>query len=240
MVKKIFITFGGPSPNYHNAVKRICKQAADFSLFDTIVPITDKNLKEDKDFWTKHGNFISNNGRGYGYWLWKSYIVKKQLEIMDNDDILLYADSGCTLNIKGKDRLLEYFSMAENSEDGIVSFKLTHLEKTWTKMDVIDFLDGYKYLDTEHLVGGIFLLKKTCKSVELVNKWYETSCIYDLINDSPSKIPNNTCFREARHDQSIWSIIRKKSNGIFLNDETYFRPWSLGENFPILATRTTR
>ena len=59
-------------------------------------------LKKDSEFWVKHGNFIENNKRGYGYWLWKSYIVKKQLELMKEGDILLYADSGCVMNMNGK------------------------------------------------------------------------------------------------------------------------------------------
>ena len=43
----------------------------------------------DTDFYEKHKNFINNNKRGYGYWIWKSYIVYKNLQKMNNGDILI-------------------------------------------------------------------------------------------------------------------------------------------------------
>lgn len=36
MPKFVFITFGGPTINYHNAVNIICKEAQNFGLFDEI------------------------------------------------------------------------------------------------------------------------------------------------------------------------------------------------------------
>ena len=106
---KTFLTFGGPSSNYHSAVNRICTQASEFNVFDNIVGATDHHIKDDNEFYNKHGRFLEENSRGYGYWLWKSYLVKKQLEKMNENDILVYADSGCVLNINGKKRLYEYF-----------------------------------------------------------------------------------------------------------------------------------
>ena len=44
----------------------------------TRASVTDEHLKIDKLFWENHGKIIENNSRGYGYWLWKPYIVKKQ------------------------------------------------------------------------------------------------------------------------------------------------------------------
>ena len=43
---KWFITFGGPTANYHNAVKRICNQASTLDVFDHIIGYTDKDLKD--------------------------------------------------------------------------------------------------------------------------------------------------------------------------------------------------
>ena len=46
--KKIFITFGGPTSNFHNSVKRICNEAKNLEFFDTICGFTDIDLKNDK------------------------------------------------------------------------------------------------------------------------------------------------------------------------------------------------
>ena len=64
--------------------------------------------------------------------------------------------------------------------------------------------------------------------------WYETCCKYHLLNDKHSISPNYDEFIEHRHDQSIFSVIRKKFNTYYIKDETY--PTGIKEN-PIWATR---
>ncbi len=39
-----------------------------------------KNAFEKNKFWKKHGTFIESNPRGYGYWLWKPFIIKETLQ----------------------------------------------------------------------------------------------------------------------------------------------------------------
>jgi hypothetical protein len=78
---KYFITFGAGGQNYYDAVNRLINQVKILNIFDKIIGYTDNDLKNDVEFWTKHSNFIENNKRGYGYWLWKPYIIKKQWKI---------------------------------------------------------------------------------------------------------------------------------------------------------------
>ena len=234
----IFITFGGPTKEYHDAVSRITKEAKDMGVFNSILGFTDKDLKEDFSFWNKHGQFIENNKRGYGYWIWKPYLTKKTIEKINKNDIIVYADAGCVLNKKGRSRLLEYINMAKNSDSGIISFELGHYEKEWTKMDIFHELNALDQIETKQLVGGVFIIKKTPNNETLVNDWYEKCSIYELLNDSESQIQNHVTFKENRHDQSIWSILRKKNNTLILKDETYFIDFEKeGEAYPILAMR---
>ena len=234
-----FASFGGPSTEYHNALKRICGEAQQFDIFTKIFGFTDIYLKNDIEFWNTHGRFIESNPRGYGYWLWKSYLVKNQLRSMNEGDILVYADAGCTLNINGKARLIEYIDMCKNHESGIVSFQLSHVEHNWTKNDIIQHLNASnEIISSGQLVGGIFVIRKCKATVDLVTKWYEICCYYNLINDTPSLTPNHPTFVENRHDQSIWSILRKQNGSVILSDETYFRNWNAeGIYYPFWATR---
>lgn len=234
-----FASFGGPSVNYHNALQRICGEANKLKLFTKILGYTDIYLKNDTEFWSQHGGFVSSNPRGYGYWLWKSYLIKKLLATINDGDVIVYADAGCTMNIEGKPRLVEYIDMCKTHESGIVSFQLTQLEKCWTKGDISQYLGASQNdLSTGQLVGGVFILRKCKNTVDLVNKWYETGSKYNLIDDSPSLTPNDTEFKENRHDQSIWSILRKKCDSVILQDETYFLDWNRdGIKYPIWATR---
>jgi hypothetical protein len=53
-----------------------------------------------------------------------------------------------------------------------------------------------------------------------VYKWYEVGTNYHLIDDSPSKLPNDSRFEEHRHDQSIFSILRRQHGSDIMYDQT--------------------
>jgi len=231
-----FLTFGN-KVGYQGAVTRICVEAKAMNVFDEIKGLTEEHLQQ-TDFWDKHGSFVRANPKGYGYWLWKPYIVLEQLQQMEYDDILVYADAGCVLNPKGKQRLNEYFAMANDNEIGVVAFQQIHEEQSFTKMDTLHHLHALDLATTSHLVGGIFVVRKTQKSVELFKRIYETCSHYHLLDNSPSILPNSPNFKDHRHDQSIFSILVKQSPAHILpNDETYFGNWDDGASFPILAKR---
>jgi hypothetical protein len=230
-----FITFGGPTQNFYNSVNRICNEAKNLNLFKEIIGFTDNDLKNDIDFWSKHSQFIENNSRGYGYYIWKPYLIKKELAKLKTNDILIYADCGCEINLNGKKRLLEYINLLSKSEYGLISFQLTHKEYSYTKKAIVDYFNlNSSIMDTCQILSGIIIIKKNNHSINIINKWYESSH-YHLIND----ITNNEhqYFKENRHDQSILSVISKIYGSIILDDETYFDSWDKGFNYPFLAKR---
>lgn len=87
----------------------------------------------------------------------------------------------------------------------------------------------------------MIILKKYNKTVFLFNELYNIiSNNYNLIDDSPSILNNDISFIENRHDQSVFSLLRKKYGTEILNNETYF-PESYSKDyinqFPIIAAR---
>ena len=238
--KTHFLSFAAGSVGYHNTLRRICYQAATFELFDKIVGKTEAFLQADTPFWAQHSRHIQSNRRGYGYWVWKPYVVKSYMESdMAEGDVLVFADAGCTLNIHGRPRMLEYLDKVRNHESGILSFQMNHLlEREWTKMDLIRVLGAEPLMATGQVMSGIWLIRKCEKTMELMNRWYALCCQYSLIDDSPSVAPNHPTFVEHRHDQSVWSILVKQAGSAFIHDETFFAPdWERGIRFPILETR---
>jgi hypothetical protein len=112
----------------------------------------------------------------------------------------------------------------------------------WNVDSIFDYYDVRKseFLDSGQLVGGIFIIRRCEHTINIVNKWYEGCCNYHLIDDSPSNITNDESFIENRHDQSIFSIIRKKyGTEMTETDETYFgADWNTsGYDFPFWAKR---
>ena len=237
-----FASFGGPSTEYHDALKRICGEAIRIGIFAKVFGYTDVCLKNDTEFWNAHGQFVDSNKRGYGYWLWKSYIVKKTLQSMNEGDVLIYDDAGCTINMSGKSRLIEYIDMCKKHDSGIVSFQMSFVENNWTKNDIFRHLNASnEFISSGQFLATTFLIRKCKHVVELVDKWYETCCIYNLLDDTPSTTPNYPMFLANRHDQSIWSILRKQHGSVILSDETSLENFKTnGTNFPLLATRIRR
>lgn len=208
-----FASFGGPSINYLEAVERICNQAKNMNIFRGIYKYTDKELMEDNDFWMKHGNFVLNNSRGYGYWLWKPYIIMKTLEKINYNDILLYCDAGCELNIKYKDNFNTLIERTNNKL--IIGTIADSNDVIWTKMDIIKYFNfpNYDILKINHMQAGILMIKKCDITMSLISEWYNIcSNNYNLIDDSPSIEKNYDGFMDNRHDQSIFNLLVKKYN----------------------------
>lgn len=237
-MKKFFISFC--DKKFIKTLERIKEEAQQFGVFDHIIGYTENDF--DKDFCDKHYEFIKRyDTRGYGFWIWKHYVVYKTLKMMNENDILVYTDGGCKLNVNGKNRLLEYFDIVEKSPHGILSFQMEHLEKRWTKMDLAVHLQCTepKYLETGQLVGGILIMKKCDNVMEIFRLATELADNHHWIDDSMSTIPNAQGFYVHRHDQSILSLLRKKYGTEYIKrDETYFHDFEKeGQNYPIWAKR---
>jgi len=218
-MKKYCITFAGGDANYYDAGNRLVEQVNNLELFHNVQLFTDKDLKTDEEFWGKHSSFIENNKRGYGYWIWKPYIIKKMLEQMENGDILLYMDCGCEVNIKKKGDFISLFQGIQNGEvldenTCIIDSYTGWPEYNWNKMDLILLLDmnDEKYLLPNQNQASTLLLYVCNNSRQLVNEWYDIACDYHNIDDNPSIARNIDGFIEHRHDQSIYSLLVKKKN----------------------------
>jgi len=164
--KKIyFVTFGASSQDFHDAADRICNQAYDFNIFYKIYCFNENRLKEDDLFWGKHSEFILNNKRGYGYYIWKPYIILEILKTINNNDILLWCDCGCDLNIDGKDNLLKLLDKLDVKN--ILGTNGTSTDIKYTKMDIIKFfnynindINDINILNIPQMQSGCLLIKK--------------------------------------------------------------------------------
>lgn len=238
-MKKIFITFG-TSYNYKNSLERIKYEALLLNFYDEIFIYTENDF--DENYLEKNKDFMQNN-KGYGYWKWKSYFVKKTMEKMNDNDILVYADCGCHLvsNPIAIDRLDKYIKICTNVAQGNLAFQMCFPEKSYTKMDLFEALNenNISMKDSGQLVGGIFVLRKCEHTINLINEYYDLCNIHNLINDSPSILANDSSFITHRHDQSLFSILRKKRGCIIIPDETWFQDFMSPDAMskPILATR---
>lgn len=230
-----FITFG--DIKYKNSLKRIEQEANNLGIFESVTIYTPEKISE--EFYKKYNmiyNYASlyDKNKGAGYWIWKFYIIPKRLSEINDNDILIYLDAGCSINknTESLKRLNDYVNILNNSDKGIISFELPDacVEKRWTVLELLKLEDidiDSEHYNTNQLVGGILIMKK-CPHINLIFD----KCI-ELIDKDPFIITNkyvkknqelNAFFKDNRNDQSILSIIRKKyGSAAVLRDETYIQ-----------------
>lgn len=177
--------------------------------------------------------------------MWKSYIVKKEIDYLNEGDIIVYADAGCSINPLGKRRFEEYINAVEQTPSGLLVFSQSNLtEKHYTKADLFEYtntINNKKITDTPQIWAGAFIIRKCSKSLDFVNKW-DSLCHnhFYLITDEVSSIKNLDGFITHRHDQSAFSVLVKQYNPcMFDANETYTTDSfeKVLKEFPIWATR---
>ena len=217
-----FCSFGD-SLRYSNSIRRIHNEASSSNWFHSVNVFTEQTL--DQAFLNSHSNFMRYT-RGFGYWIWKAQVTKQMLDNpnVNEGDIIVYIDSGCHINLQGKERFEHYVKTLQDSEHCVLGFQLPYIEKQWTKMDTLALFPDY-IKDTNQLVGGLFMIKKNKQAIDLVQEWQSIMSNTKFIDDSPSTLANDPIFKEHRHDQSVWSCLRKLRGCVLFEDETYHENW---------------
>lgn len=230
--------------------------------FDVIYGFDESGL--DQRFRLKYRDRLINGSRGFGYWCWKPQVILQILDKMEKGDILQYTDAGCHLNRAGRWRLTQYFDMAEESPIGIIAFQgkppsrplpplpcapLDLTESRWTKGDLLDHLGvrSDRFITGTQTIGaGVIFVRKCDSAVEIIREWAAIiDGAFELLDDTPSKSPNEPGFVEHRHDQAIFSLLCKKRGVETLSSYEYWYPkpdaqtpdWDVLSKYPVHAKR---
>jgi hypothetical protein len=232
------VTFGS-GKTWHPAVQRLKHQAIRSKRFGKIFLYDEKDLNfnlTENDF-----DFYQSNPRGYGMWIWKPLIIRRMLSLYPECEIVLYLDSGCEINssMKGLEKLDSYIATVR--QDGGLAFELPFVEENWTSDFVIDDMKARDLALTRQLAGGIFFIKNSIAYHAFLNSWinWMKKDDFKYLRGSNFNSSSNHMFHEHRFDQSIFSILWKKSRFTILPDESFWAPdWSTnGKDYPIWATR---
>jgi hypothetical protein len=235
-----FLTFG--DDKYTNSKKRIYHEAINSNLFDYIAIYGPNDLS--KEFIEKTSPYIHEN-RGCGFWLWKSFLLKKTFDNMNEGDFCVYADAGCTINPYGGERFEYYKSLIK--ETGVLSFRMDGLnEEAYTTEEIFkEFnITDDSIRKSGQIMATILIFMKNEKSVKLIDDFYNLALSKaKLFSDENNFAGNCSRFIDARHDQSCFSVMRKVYGSTEIIDETYadsMEGWNkkiYETKMPFLATR---
>jgi hypothetical protein len=161
---------------------------------------------------------------------------------MGDREVGVYVDAGCTVRPEGAAHFRELCALLDAEHD-IVGFQLpAHPERVWTKAEVFTALHvppNDPITKSPQLVGGIIVFRKTPSLVALLEQ-YRTLAMTQphLFSDELNASAQAPEFRDHRHDQSVFSVLRKQYGRTrFLPDETWAEDWTTIAHTPFHATR---
>lgn len=233
-MKKYLISYG--DHNYTGQKERFRKTAEASSFFDEIRIFEPEDIAQ--GFLDQVGETIQVK-KGGGYWLWKPHFIKRALNDIRENDILIYCDAGCMINPRAKERFDEYIEMLLDAETGTLGFELSFKEYEYTKKEVFEhFRSPLEIISSNQLMATVILFKKCAHTTMLVDKWHDVATKNTSLFTDEKVDLQLEGFIDHRHDQSIFSVIRKTFGANTIPDETYFLDFiEKGRNFPIWATR---
>lgn len=174
---------------------------------DRVIGYSERDI--DKEYIEKNKH-IWIRERGGGYWIWKPYIILKTLDLIGEDDVLLYCDAGTVF--VNSIRLLK--STMDAQQVDIMPFQLLAPEKQWTKRDAFILMecDSPEYTETSQILSGYILMRKNERVKKLFSEFLEYAQDERIITDNDNVLgqPNYEGFNENRHDQTIFSLLCKK------------------------------
>jgi len=179
-----------------------------FGGFNNLIEYTPDDI--DRDFYSQNEQILSAK-KGAGFWLWKVYFIYKTLQELNDDDYLVYADTG-SFFLKNVDILLKTL---EDSNQDIMAFELPLIEKQWTKKELFINMNCNedKYLLSNQIMSSFHIIKKTKFSVNFYEEFLNYACNIKNITDLHDyEITQEKDFIAHRQDQSIFSLLYKKYN----------------------------
>lgn len=166
---------------------------------DNIIKLSDTDLDES---FKKEFEILLTQKRGYGYWIWKPYIILNELKKLKENEILLYMDSTDYPEKELFDFIIEHFK----TNDYLLANR-GYNNGEWTKMDCFILMgcNEKKYHETVQLEAGFVCLKKTDENIKMIEEWFDTCKNKNILTDIPNMcgINNLPNFKDHRHDQSI-------------------------------------
>ena len=202
-----FITFG--KGNFIEPANILIEEVKRLGVLDSKV-IFDSDLpKEFKDEYA----YLLKHIRGYGYWIWKPYVIYEELCKLKDDEILVYMDSTDFPSIRFFESVLQIMK----SQDYIFANRGYGPNSAWTKRDTFVLMkcDEPKYWNCGQLEAGLICMKNTEFNRKLILEWFDYCKNTLIVTDEPNTcgLPNFPMY-DHRHDQSILTNLQIKYNMI--------------------------
>jgi hypothetical protein len=180
------ITFG--TKEYDNTASRLKSSAQDYM---NVIAYNEFNILDLLDQYPNH--FL--NSKGFGWWLWKPYLILKTLDAMPADDYVIYLDS--TIEV-----LKNPLELIDKKKD-IILYHNGQLHHEYCKSECYYGMGIYSNLDQLQVNAAIQIYKNNQTANDFLTNYFFACSNLLLVNDEINPEIQLTKFKAHRHDQSI-------------------------------------
>ena len=239
------VTFADGSLRWRLAGRRLERQAKKSGWFGSIHRWTRKTLHNEIPQFRRENPELDMDGtRGFGYWLWRSYILMHELQSLNEGETLLFLDAGCQVNASPVSKIRFQQYLLEVRSAGNLIMEIDAPLSQWCKQDlVLQFVTPEQARAMNLVEPGVFFLARNTSNAKLLDEWITWSRArdYHYLDDSPSITANAADFQEHRHDQAILTCLGTRHDLHTIAQETYFpEEWrGRGQHFPVWALRNS-
>lgn len=232
-MKKYFITYG--DLNFEEAKRRIIHEAEQTGEFDEIIAYSDKDVSPE----LKSSEIFSIR-RGGGLWSWKPDVMLQTLEKMDENDILVYCDAGCQLQVCNEWK----WYWKKLAKHDIIAQRIFQRTESWTRSEVIkEFESNGRFWPKMFQYQATIIMKRTDFSMDFVRQWRNLMIDKPILamDVAPDKIHlQHSSFKENRHDQAIYSALIYRYIDIPETRNRIYSMWEHIEDLDIVSKQAIR
>lgn len=146
----------------------------------------------------KANKAILDTPRGSGLWLWKPFLIDRELKKMKDGEYLIYADAGVEI-VNNVNHIIDRMT----GDVWLFGNMWQHLH--FCKGDVMKSINCFD--SGSQVQASVIVIRNSHFAREFVNEWLTWCTVSGMIDDSPSKCPNHPEFQDHRHDQAILTTL---------------------------------
>lgn len=199
MPRTIGITFA--TSQYEGSAAALRHSALTSGEFDEFRVFGPKDVQWLMDTHPEH----FENSRGFGWWVWKPFLIRSVLGQLPENDVVVYVDSTMMF-----ERSIKPYTDAVSNGNPILVCRLgnwssnDYRNRLWTKKSVFSAMGAGSVAGDEIQLNSAFQVYKKCsESVAFVDTYLQYALQLDIIDDSGK----DSDIMDTRHDQSILSIM---------------------------------
>lgn len=225
----IFITYG--DSKFKVAREKLVSAARSLNIFDDVIGYSENDVSEELA-----ASSVFREKRGGGLWSWKPDTILTTMNKMQDGDILVYCDAGCSLQKCGE--WAKYWHIL--SKYDVCAQRILQRTDVWTRKSVLDFFrraNGEKWKRQYQFCATIIIIKVTPFTRNFVSEWRSLMINHpELVVDVTDKTEEKKCFKENRHDQAIYSALVYK----YLGTDKIYTMWEHIEDMDIFRKQAIR